>query len=234
MNDISFIAAFLGGLLMFLAPCTLPLVPTYLAFLGGGAGKGRIVSRASAFLAGFASVIIAAGFFASTLGKFLSSHRQVLIAVGGVLFIISGLFILGIIKGAAGRGLPAFFVPHSARGAFALGAVFSFAWSPCIGPVLGAVYTLAASRGAGVGALLLLVSYVIGYAVPFIALAIFYERAEGAVSWLSRKSVVINRISGVLLIATGFLMATGGYAKVAEAISSVAGQAWTAKIMNYL
>jgi cytochrome c-type biogenesis protein len=234
MSDLSFVAAFVGGALMFLAPCTLPLVPTYLAFLGGGAGRARMVGRAAAFLGGFSSVIVAAGFFAGSFGKFITSHHSLLLGVGGVLFVISGLFVLGVIKGGAGRGLPAFFVPSSWRGVFVLGAVFSLAWSPCIGPVLGAVYTLAASKGAGVGAMLLLMAYVAGYSLPFLALAFFYERAENAVAWLSRWSPVINRASGGLLIIIGFLMIFGKYASYASVLSSVVSAEWTEWLLNYL
>lgn len=210
--------AFVAGVLSFLSPCVLPLVPTYLAYIGGsGAAKRALVLRnAALFVLGFSLVFIAMGASASALGSVLREHRQILMVVGGVLVIAFGLVMLGAIRlpflyRDTRRPLGADANPQTPWGAVALGSAFAFAWTPCIGPVLGAILTIAGASGTlstGVG---LLAVYSIGLAVPFMLAAFAFEpflrmsrRIRSYLPWFERAA-------GGLLVIVGIMMVTGTF-----------------------
>jgi cytochrome c-type biogenesis protein len=209
-------AAFLGGILSFLSPCVLPLVPTYLAYVGGSADAKRraLLLNAVSFIFGFSLVFIALGASASALGSVMRSNKQILMLAGGVLVIFFGLVMLGVIK------LPWMYRDTRVRyegetrtpwGAAVLGMAFAAGWTPCIGPILGAILTMAGAAGtlsAGVG---LLSIYSIGLGVPFLLAALLLEPfmrfSKGFRRWLPW----VERASGVILLIAGVLMLTGTY-----------------------
>lgn len=201
--------AFAAGLLSFLSPCVLPLVPSYLGVLGGG--KSPLV-RALGFVIGFGLVFIALGATASYLGALLAPHKIVLGRVGAVFIIVFGLFMLGL--------RPRALMLDSRRmagadryGAVALGAAFAFGWSPCLGPILGSILSLAASSAnlpRGVG---LLSAYTVGLALPFLGAALLWRRLN--VRTLSRLSPVFEKIGGVVLVVVGLLILSGEFTRLA-------------------
>ncbi|WP_420594822.1 cytochrome c biogenesis CcdA family protein [Deinococcus sp.] len=202
--------AFLAGLISFLSPCVLPLVPSYLGVIGGRAP----LPRALGFILGFALVFVALGATASSLGALLDVYRFTLARVAGVLIIFFGLVMLGVIR------LP--FMMRDTRelssadqyGPVALGAAFAFGWSPCLGPVLGSILGLAASTQSlsqGVGLLLI---YSLGLAVPFLLSALLWERLN--LRRLNKYAGVFEKIGGAILIALGALMVTGRFALLAS------------------
>jgi len=210
--------AFVAGVLSFLSPCVLPLVPTYLAYIGGsGAAKRALVLRnAALFVLGFSLVFVAMGASASALGSVLREHRSVLMIVGGVLVIAFGLVMLGVIRlpflyRDTRRPLGADANPQTPWGAVALGSAFAFAWTPCIGPVLGAILTIAGASGTlttGVG---LLAVYSLGLAVPFMLAALAFEPFLRMSRGLRPYLPWFERVAGGLLVVIGIMMVTGTF-----------------------
>lgn len=211
--------AFAAGLVSFLSPCVLPLVPGYLSYMSGyGASEeDRSALRtglvACTFVLGFTLVFVALGASATYLGSFLREYRDVLTKVGGVLIIAMGLIFMGVIK-VPWLYREARFHPSPKAGLWGsvvLGAAFAFGWSPCIGATMGAVLTMAAGRGASGGpteGAFLLAVYSLGLGVPFILAGLGVSRLTGALRWLRKHTRTVNLVSGVLLVVVGILFLT--------------------------
>ncbi|MDZ4170386.1 MAG: cytochrome c biogenesis protein CcdA [Coriobacteriia bacterium] len=219
--------AFLAGVLSFLSPCVLPLIPAYLSFmtgltsaeLSGGASRIKVVVPAVLFVLGFSTVFVSMGATASVLGQFLTEYREIIEMVAGAAVIAFGVLMLGIIKvpwlysearmdlgrsRSFGRGA-----------AFVMGAAFAAGWTPCVGPILGTILTMAGSSASVASGALLLLAYSMGLGLPFIAVALLFGRMTGLLKWLNRHSLVMNRIAGSLLIVIGLLIVTGQFGAVA-------------------
>lgn len=220
-GDVSFLMAFLGGVLSFVSPCVLPLVPAYFCFLTGASldeltdpAKARVnpLPRALAFVLGFSTVFVALGAGASALSQVLRSHLDVFSLVAGAVVILLGLHFMGLFRIA--------FLDREARlhpeqkplglvGAYAVGLAFAFGWTPCIGPILGAILAVAATReglGTGIG---LLAVYSLGLGIPFLLAAL----GVGAFTrFLVRFRPHVRKVeiaAGVLLVLTGIAIMTG-------------------------
>ena len=214
--------AFAAGALSFLSPCVLPLVPSYLSLMSGvGASQlavatkvdqRRLLKAILLFVAGYSAVFTALGAGASAVGSFLFEHQIGLRKVSGVLIVVMGLALAGLVRPAFFDRERRFHVPSQALGAYAppvMGAAFAFGWSPCIGPVLGAILTLAAESASLGRGVVLLLAYSAGLAVPFVASGLAFGRLTGAFSWVKRHFGVINLVSGLLLAVFGILLLTG-------------------------
>lgn len=199
--------AFLAGFLSFLSPCVLPLVPTYLLYLGGQ--QGRPVLNALFFVLGFSSIFLLLGLPFTLLGGLLFEHRDLLGRIGGVVLILLGLYMLGL-KPKWGVNLRYEGPTDRPWGAFVLGLVLGLGWTPCIGPILGGILTLTATGGG----IHLLVAYILGLAVPFLLVALFAERARGFLRRAARLSHAVEILAGVVLIAVGILLLTGTYSQL--------------------
>lgn len=233
--------AFGAGLASFLSPCVLPLVPSYLAVLGGtvapqgdaviapnGAGstagvatptRPPVLRAGIAFVLGFSAVFVLFGATASSLGRLVLEHATWIADIGGVLLVLFGLHLLGLLRlsflEADTRRMSRFAGRGSgAVGACAIGAAFAAGWSPCIGPVLAGVLALAAVDGSALHGMLLLAVYSLGLAVPFLATAVALDRAGATSTRWRRWSPIVTRISGTLLIVLGLLLATGTLARL--------------------
>ncbi|MCB2126718.1 MAG: cytochrome c biogenesis protein CcdA, partial [Rhodobacteraceae bacterium] len=217
--------ALLAGVLSFLSPCVLPIVPPYLAYMGGitmaemgggtgGAGRGRNRALVAAifFVLGLSTVFLFLGFTASAFGQFFLQNQGWFNTLAGIVVMVFGAHFLGVIRigflnrearlDAGDRG-------GSAFGAYLLGLAFAFGWTPCIGPQLGMILALAAQDGSiGRGTALLAV-YAIGLGIPFLLVAAFFPRLKGAMAFLKRHMDRIERIMGLLLWTIGLLMLTG-------------------------
>lgn len=227
MTYISLGIAFLAGLLSFLSPCVIPLVPGYLSFLSGMSAselgeqnKSRqIVVPALLFVLGFSLVFIALGASASLLGSVVKQYEGYIQAVGGALVIIFGVLMTGVIKvpwlyGELRLEPSKAKVAGNLSGLF-IGMAFAAGWTPCIGPILGTILTMAsAAQTAAQGAALLFV-YSLGLGVPFMLTAILFSQVRPILSFMQRYSLVINRIAGVLLIIVGVLIISGAFSQVA-------------------
>ena len=228
MFEVTFFSALLGGLLTFFAPCTLPLIPGYIAFIGGEKGdsnfRRRIMVNALLFVLGFSLVFIVYGMASGVLGKFLMLHRATIAAIGGVMVIVMGLLMLDLfnlpmfstlLPSFNGSWRKVFFSASmfngSHSGAFLLGFLFALGWSPCLGPILGTILLLASTTGATLSGGLLLGVYSLGLALPFLLIAFFYGSSVAYVPKLERYLPLVNRIGGVLLMVIGLLLVFGQF-----------------------
>lgn len=205
-------AAFLAGVLMFLAPCTLPIVPGYLAFIAGG--QGKVVRNAIAFVLGFSVVFILFGTFAGALGGVLAPWKDFLARSAGAIIILFGLMMLGIIRlpGLSEEQrmrIPRFLTIGRPESSLLIGALFAVGWSPCIGPILGTILFIASASTTAIFGAILLAIFSLGLAIPFILSAIFIERAGALFARMGRLTSVLSYIGGVILVGIGVLMLFG-------------------------
>lgn len=233
-GQVSVLAALGAGVLTFLSPCVLPLIPGYIAFMSGVSSTDTSDERrrvpavllpALLFVSGFTIVFVVLGASASLLGPFFTANKRIFEIVAGIVLVALGLFMLGVIKAPWLYG-EARFEMHKARrfgplAGLVMGMAFAFGWSPCVGPILGSILMLAVnSAEAGRGALLLAV-YSAGLGIPFLAVALALGRITPVLNWLNRRALVINRVAGAVLIALGGLIATGWLAAVVGELSDV-------------
>lgn len=220
-------SAFIAGLLMFLAPCTLPIVPGYLAFIAGipesasqvrGARK-RIVWNALAFVAGFSIVFILLGTFASVLGSVVGPWRDTLGRLAGAILIVFGLTMLGLVRipalsSSASVRLPHFIVLGRWESSLLIGILFAFGWSPCIGPILGTILLYASTSSTAAQGALLLAVFSLGLGIPFLLTAFFLDKAAKLLGHLTLFVKILSIVGGVGLLAAGMLMVLGEMATV--------------------
>lgn len=221
-NSVSFAVAFLAGLLSFLSPCVLPLVPSYLGFvtgmsldeLSGVRSRKAVLVPAALFTLGFTIVFLIMGASATFLGQLLLRYQDWVSRIGGLLIILFGLHLLGILRIGAfmrERRVQMETKPVGVIGAVLAGIVFGAGWTPCIGPVLGSLLTYASARANLAGGTFLLLWYSIGLAVPFLA-------AAWGTSWFLQRSrnvrryiPVFEKVSGAILLLAGVLLVTGSF-----------------------
>jgi cytochrome c-type biogenesis protein len=212
--------ALAAGVVSFLSPCVLPLVPGYLSYVTGMVGadldearKGRVLLGSVLFVLGFTFVFVSFGLAFGGLGALLLTHQSVITKVLGVLTIVLGLAFMGVIPGFS-RDVRVHRWPTTFGlvGAPLLGVLFGLGWTPCIGPTLSVVLTLAATQGsAGRGAILSAV-YCLGLGIPFVLVGLLFRRTAGALGAVKRHYRVVMTTGGVLLVAVGVLLTTGVWA----------------------
>jgi cytochrome c-type biogenesis protein len=221
--DTNVVVAFGAGMLSFLSPCVLPLVPGYLSLMSGVSSsqlavatktESRLILRSTLlFVLGFTLVFTALGAEASALGSTLRHHQRVLDQIAGVLVIVMGLVLAGVVTPAFMQRERRFHVSPSGLGVWAppvMGMAFAFGWTPCIGVQLGAILGLAADSGTLGKGVLLLIAYSLGLGVPFVATGLAFGRLANTFAWVKRHYRVINVVSGALLTLFGFVLLTNG------------------------
>ncbi|MXU66351.1 cytochrome c biogenesis CcdA family protein [Oceanomicrobium pacificus] len=214
--------ALFAGVLSFLSPCVLPIVPPYLAYMAGtnmnavqsGGRDWKVLQAAGFFVLGLSTVFLFLGFAASAFGQVFLAYQREMAIVAGIVIMIFGLHFLGIFRipllyremrlDAGDRG-------GSAFGAYVLGLAFAFGWTPCIGPVLGAVLSMAAQEGSIARGTVLMAVYALGLGVPFLLAALFMRRSVSAMARLRPHMERIERIMGVLLYTVGLMMISGTF-----------------------
>jgi cytochrome c-type biogenesis protein len=227
MNEpvaLGFLVAFFAGLLSFLSPCVLPLVPSYVGFITGMtlpevSGRRRAaLTHALLFVAGFSLVFVLLGASATALGRALNYYQVWLQRVGGVLIILFGLLCLGVFKGGPlnqERRVHLEHKPVGYLGSLLVGMAFAAGWTPCIGPVLGGILGLAATSGDATRGMQLLAVYSAGLALPFLIAAVALESFLDWFQRFRRFLPWVMRVSGVMLIVVGILMVTGEFTRLA-------------------
>ena len=234
-QSLGLLVAFTAGLLSFLSPCVLPLVPSYATFITGMSldelrdaeetrARRAVLVHGLLFVAGFTAVFLVLGASATFLGSLVRYASRWVEMAGGALLIVFGLYLWGTLSLFGGREFRLHLAnkPTGYLGTWLVGVTFGAAWTPCIGPVLGGILTLAAARatlGEGMG---LLAFYSAGLAIPFLLSTLLLERFLGTFQRLRRWLPWINRISGTLLIVLGVLMLTGEFSRLAAVFA-----AWT-------
>ncbi len=218
------VVAFLGGILSFLSPCVLPLVPSYLGFITGftveemGNRRRLAMIHATLFVVGFSLVFVLLGASATALGSALRFYKEWIMRGGGILIIFFGLYCLGIVKLGfltQEKRLHLERKPVGYLGSVLVGIAFGAGWSPCIGPILGGILSLAATEADLSRGMTLLVAYSAGLAVPFLVAAYAVESFLGWFQRFRRHLGLVQKISGVLLVAVGLLIATGQFTRLA-------------------
>ncbi len=214
-----------AGVVSFFSPCVVPLLPGYLSYVTGLSAaelgskrRGRMLAGTLLFVLGFTAVFVLTGVTFGAAGEALLAHQKLITRVLGGVTIVLGLAFLGWF-GFLQRDLRVHRVPAvGIAAAPLLGVLFGFGWTPCIGPTLGAVLTLAANEGGvGRGAVLAVV-YSLGLGVPFVLAALAFRRMLGAVAWVRRHQLLVMRIGGVMLVAVGVLLVTGVWEDLTAAL----------------
>ena len=209
-----------AGVLSFLSPCVLPIVPPYIAYMGGisiseaKVRRGAALLPAAFFVLGLSTVFLFLGFTFSWIGQMFLTYQDWLARIAGGVIVVFGLHFLGIFRipmlareariDAGDRG-------GSAFGAYVLGLAFAFGWTPCIGPILGAILSLAATEASVTRGTALLAAYAAGLGIPFLLVAAFLDRAQGLMVRMRRHMGMIEKIMGLLLVAVGVAMMTGAF-----------------------
>lgn len=205
-----FVITFLEGLISFISPCMLPLLPLYISYFAGGADKKhRVFLRALSFIAGFTLVFSLLGLFAGTLGAFLARYRTAVNIISGLIVVVFGLSYLDIIKLPFFKGMQKGRTANSVISAFLFGIIYSVSLTPCIGAFLGSALMLASASGTALRGVMLLVTYSLGLGVPFVISAVLIEKLNSAFTFIKRHYRVINICCGLFLIAVGVLMMFG-------------------------
>ncbi len=217
MEHINLAVAFAAGVLGFFSPCVVPLIPGYLSFVSGFSlwemqlterrrYLGRVLLATSVFVLGFSVIFTALGASASLVGAFVLGNRLLLSRLGGAVIILLGLVMLGVIRIPAlarERRVQMTRRPGGILGAFPIGMAFGFAWTPCVGPVLGAILTLAAATQRSATGAVLLFAYSLGLGLPFLATAVLLTTAFESLRSLGRYAHAIEKAGGAFLVVMG-------------------------------
>lgn len=239
------VGAFVAGILMFLAPCTLPIVPGYLAFISGigvpGNGQYKrllVFKNALAFVIGFSIIFILLGVFAASLGAVLGPWRLLLGRIAGAIIILFGLTMLGVfniplLSGERRLRLPAWLALGHPHSSLLVGALFALGWSPCIGPILGTILFLAGTSATALQGAVLLAVFSLGLAIPFLLCAWGLAQADRFVQRAGRLTHILSVAGGVVLLVLGVLMLTGNMGLLVSWGFSFLGNSYE-RLLDYL
>jgi cytochrome c-type biogenesis protein len=238
VTDVSLIAAFGAGVLSFISPCVLPLVPGYLSFISGvsldqmrtapagsapvpGIAGGQVFLASLAFVCGFSVVFIALGATASTIGTALLERLSLLGKIAGILLILFGLHTMGLLKIRwlyAEKRFQSSSKPAGLFGAFVVGLAFAFGWTPCIGPILATILALAADEGTLQRGILLLAVYSLGLGIPFLATSLAVNKFFAAFARIRPHYKLIETTAGLLMVIVGVLIFTNRFTIIVQAL----------------
>ena len=218
-----YIISFLEGIITFISPCLLPMLPIYISYFAGGGERTvkKPITGALDFVLGFTLVFTAMGALAGTVGSFLKQHQTAVNVISGLVVIIFGLNYLGVIKFNLFGGIRKSADTHDMGffSAILLGVIFSLGWTPCVGTFLGSALMLASQQGSILTGTLMLLAYSLGLGVPFLLSAVLIDRLKTAFTWIKRNYKTINVICGCLLVVIGILMATGTLGRLLSLLS---------------
>ncbi|MBR1972285.1 MAG: sulfite exporter TauE/SafE family protein [Oscillospiraceae bacterium] len=218
-----YLISFLEGIITFISPCLLPMLPIYISYFAGGGERttGKTLRNASGFVLGFTVVFVAMGALAGTLGSFLTRHQTWVNLIGGAIVVLFGLNYMGVLKfnlfrgqrGGLTAGEMGFF------SAMLFGIVFSVGWTPCVGAFLGSALMLASQQGHVLEGMAMLLCYSLGMGIPFLLSAVLIEKLRGTFNWIKSHYDIINKICGGALVLVGILMATGTLGRLLAVLS---------------
>ena len=218
-----YLISFLEGIITFISPCLLPMLPIYISYFGGGGQRTtrKTLTCATGFVLGFTAVFVALGALASTLGGLLKAHQTAVNIISGLIVILFGLNYLGVLKFNLFRGSR-----HSVSqgnmtffSAFVFGIIFSVGWTPCVGTFLGSALMLASQQGHVLAGMGMLLCYSLGLGIPFLFSAVLIDKLKSTFNFIKRHYSIINKVCGGLLIIIGILMATGTLGRLLTLLS---------------
>ena len=208
-----YVISFLEGVITFISPCLLPMLPIYISYFAGGGERttGKTLKGALGFVTGFTVVFVILGALAGTVGIFLRKYQTAVNVVSGLIVILFGLNFLGVFKlnlfNGSNRSVNTDNMGFGA--AFLFGIIFSVGWTPCVGAFLGSALMLASQQAHITEGMLMLLAYSMGLGIPFIISAVLIDYLKSAFNWIKKNYRIINIISGTMLVVIGILMATG-------------------------
>ena len=208
-----YLVSFLEGIITFLSPCLLPMLPIYVSYFAGGGQRstGKTLRCALGFVVGFTAVFTAMGALAGSIGSLLVRYQRIVNLVSGIIVIVFGLNYLGLFRWnlfhGGSRVLDAQDMTFFSAALF--GIIFSLGWNPCVGAFLGSALALATQQGHVLEGTLMLLAYSLGLGIPFLLSAVLIDALKGAFDWVKRHYQIINLLSGSFLILIGLLMASG-------------------------
>lgn len=211
-----YIMSFLEGIITFISPCLLPMLPIYISYFAGGEianNKGQTIKNAIGFIIGFTIVFVMLGTFASSVGVVLKQYNQILQIVFGIIMILFGLNFMGIVNikmfNSTKSGMEAKTKDLNFIKSLTLGIIFSITWTPCVGTFLGSALMLAATANHIIEGTIMLLCFSLGLAIPFLISAFLIHKLKTAFDYIKAHYKIINRICGIFLIGIGILMITG-------------------------
>ena len=207
-----YLISFLEGIITFISPCLLPMLPVYVSYFAGGGERStrKTLLGASGFVLGFTVVFVAMGALAGTVGSFLSRYQTVVNVVSGLIVILFGLNFMGVIKLNLFQGrVNTQITPNGFFSSVLFGLIFSLGWTPCVGAFLGSALILASQQGHVLEGMGMLLAYSAGLGIPFMVSALLIDKLKSAFNWIKSHYTLVNMISGGILIFVGVLMATG-------------------------
>lgn len=205
-----YIITFLEGIISFISPCMLPMIPIYISYFSGNTEKKNVtILRSIAFVLGFSLVFCILGTFAGTIGTLLNEYQNIVNIVCGIIVILFGFSYLEVIKLPFFKGINKTYSVKSVFSAFVFGVIFSINLTPCTGAFLGSALMLASTAETALKGTLLLLTYSLGLGIPFIICAIILEKMGTTINFIKKHYKIINRICGVFLILVGILMIFG-------------------------
>ena len=218
-----YMISFLEGIITFISPCLLPMLPIYISYFAGGGERktAKTLTCALGFVTGFTLMFMSMGALAGTVGSFLRQYETAVNIVSGLVVIFFGLSFLGVFKLKLFQGTR-YSVDAKSMGFFpalVFGVVFSVGWTPCVGAFLGSALMLASQQGHVVEGMLMLLAYSLGLGIPFVLSAVLIDYLKSAFNWIKRNYSVINAVCGGLLILIGILMATGTMGRLLALLS---------------
>lgn len=218
-----YMISFFEGIITFISPCLLPMLPIYISYFAGGGERNtkKSLTNAIGFVLGFTILFVAMGGLAGTVGSFFVEHQTVVNIVTGLIVIFFGLNFLGVfqINLFKGNRKNANVSNMGFLSALVFGMVFSIGWTPCVGAFLGSALVMASQQGHMIEGMLMLLAYSLGLGIPFIISAILIDELKSAFQWIKTHYSVINTICGALLVVVGIMMATGTLGRLLSLLS---------------
>lgn len=226
MEKVSLLMAFSAGLLSFVSPCVLPVIPSYVSYITGlsfedltdGQDRGRIrkitITNSLFFIAGFSFIFVMLGASSSFLGRFLSDHQEAIRKIGGAMIVLFGLYIAGVLRiGFLSRDkrLHLQNKPAGLLGTFLVGVAFAAGWTPCIGPILGSILLYTSTIDSVSSGMVLLSVYALGLGIPFLITAVAINTALSYFKRINRYMRIISIVTGLFLVVVGILLFTGDF-----------------------
>lgn len=218
-----YVISFLEGIITFISPCLLPMLPLYISYFAGGGERStrKTLLGATGFVTGFTIVFVMMGALAGTVGSFLKEYQTAVHVISGLIVIFFGLNFLGVLRLNLFKGFhrEVDTVNMGFFSALVFGVIFSIGWTPCVGTFLGSALMLASQQSHTMTGMLMLFAYSLGLGIPFLFSAVLIDYLKTAFDWIKKNYKVINAISGGLLVIMGILMATGTFGRLLSLLS---------------